>query len=143
MSTLDSATMEAIVAGRHRDPFSVLGPHENEVRAWLPFVEQASIVIGDQTTPMNLVHPSGFFVALLAAKPVQYRLRVGTYEFDDPYRFPPLLSSFELHLHGEGTNHESYRTLGAHLVNSEGVDGVRFAVWAPTAEVVSVVGDFN
>src|SRR5208282_4599130 len=116
MSTLDSAAIEAIVAGRHRDPFRVLGPHENEIRAWLPFVEQASLVIGDQTNPMELVHPSGFFVASVPAKPAYYRLRVGTYEFDDPYRFPPVLTPFELYLHGEGTNHESYRTLGAHLI---------------------------
>src|SRR5712691_2400037 len=57
--------------------------------------------------------------------------------------FPPLLTSFELYLHGEGTNYESYRTLGAHLIECEGVAGVRFAVWAPNAEVVSIIGDFN
>ena len=62
---------------------------------------------------------------------------------DDPYRFPPLLTAFELHLHGEGTNYETYGTLGAHLVTCEGVEGVRFAVWAPNAEVVSVTGDHN
>jgi 1,4-alpha-glucan branching enzyme len=54
-----------------------------------------------------------------------------------------LLTSFELHLHGEGTNYESYRTLGAHEIECEGVAGVRFAVWAPNAEMVSVIGDFN
>jgi 1,4-alpha-glucan branching enzyme len=143
MSSPDSATIEAIVAGRHRDPFSVLGPHENEIRAWLPFAEEASVVIAGKTQPMERVDPSGFFVASLPSRPSSYRLRVGTYEFDDPFRFPPLLTSFELHLHGEGTNHESYRTLGAQVTSSEGVDGVRFAVWAPTAQVVSVVGDFN
>ena len=62
---------------------------------------------------------------------------------EDPYRFPPQLSSFDLHLHGEGTNYESYRTMGAHACASEGVSGVRFAVWAPNASVVSVMGDFN
>jgi 1,4-alpha-glucan branching enzyme len=64
-------------------------------------------------------------------------------EMDDPYRFPPLLTPFELHLHGEGTNYESYSTLGAHAVTCAGVEGVRFAVWAPNAEVVSVTGDHN
>ncbi len=64
-------------------------------------------------------------------------------EIDDPYRFPPLLSDFDLHLHGEGTHYETYNMLGSHLVESEGVPGVRFAVWAPNAEVVSVIGDFN
>jgi 1,4-alpha-glucan branching enzyme len=143
MSSPDAATIEAIVAGRHSDPFSVLGPHEGEIRAWLPFAEEVSVVIAGQARPMERIHASGFFIASLPAKPSSYRLRVGTYEFDDPFRFPPLLTSFELHLHGEGTNHESYRTLGAQVTSSEGVDGVRFAVWAPTAQVVSVVGDFN
>src|SRR5579863_1587352 len=150
MSTLDSGAIEAIVTGQHHDPFRVLGPHEApdgtpdgmEVRAWLPYVEEASIVIGDLASPMTRVHPSGFFVASLPAKPAHYRLRVGTYEFDDPYRFAPVLTPFELYLHGEGTNHESYRTLGAHVTTHEGVDGVHFAVWAPTAQVVSVIGDF-
>src|SRR5437660_5295746 len=64
-------------------------------------------------------------------------------ELGDPDRFPPLLTSFELHLHGEGTNYESYRTLGAHPTLCEGIAGVRFAVWAPNAQVVSVTGDFN
>ena len=140
---MTDADIEAIVEGRHPDPFSVLGPHENEIRAWLPETESASVVTEHQIVPMELVHPGGFFLARLEDSPDHYRLRAGSYEFDDPYRFPPLLSSFELYLHGEGTNHESYRTLGAHLVNTKGVDGVRFAVWAPNAEVVSVVGDFN
>jgi 1,4-alpha-glucan branching enzyme len=55
----------------------------------------------------------------------------------------PLLTDYELYLHGEGTNHESYRTLGAHLLVVDSVNGVRFAVWAPNAQMVSVIGDFN
>jgi 1,4-alpha-glucan branching enzyme len=55
----------------------------------------------------------------------------------------PLLTDYELYLHGEGTNHESYRTLGAHLITIDGVEGVRFAVWAPNAQTVSAIGDFN
>ena len=64
-------------------------------------------------------------------------------EIEDAYRFPPLLTPFELHLHSEGTNFEAWRTLGAHITESEGVPGVRFAVWAPNALVVSVTADFN
>ena len=56
---------------------------------------------------------------------------------------PPFLTPFELHLHGEGTHHESYRSLGAHLMSADGVSGVRFAVWAPNAEQVTLMGDFN
>src|ERR1019366_7374793 len=86
---------------------------------------------------------AGFFVASLEAQPERYQIQADTQQFEDAYRFPPLLTPFELYLHGEGTHHESYRTLGAHLIQTDGVDGVRFAVWAPNAEVVSVVGDFN
>ena len=64
-------------------------------------------------------------------------------ELDDPYRFPPLLSDFDLHIHAEGTQYESYRVMGAHVVKCDSVPGVRFAVWAPNTEVMSVVGDFN
>jgi 1,4-alpha-glucan branching enzyme len=97
---------------------------------------------------MERIHPSGFYVATLDAAPEKYRLHIALYsgeslEFEDPYRFSPLLTPFELHLHGERNNHEAYKTLGAHPVDCEGVAGVRFAVWAPNAEVVSVLGDFN
>ena len=61
----------------------------------------------------------------------------------DHNRFPPLLTDYELHLHGEGTHYQSYDTLGARLMKCEGEAGVRFAVWAPNAKAVSVVGDFN
>ena len=64
-------------------------------------------------------------------------------DFEDPYRFPPLLSGFDLHLHGEGTHYETYNMLGSHLIECEGVPGVRFAVWAPNAEVVSVSRRFQ
>jgi 1,4-alpha-glucan branching enzyme len=132
-----------IIEGRHRDPFSVLGPHDLEIRAWLPHATEASVVIDGVATPMERVHAAGFFVARVAKQPIHYTIRTQAGEFEDPYRFPPLLTPFELYLHGEGTNHESYRTLGAHFTTSEGVEGVRFAVWAPTAEVVRVIGDFN
>jgi 1,4-alpha-glucan branching enzyme len=76
--------------------------------------------------------------------PLRLHLWSGAVEtIDDPYRFPPLLSDFDLYLHGEGTNYESYNTLGAHVVKALGVRGVRFAVWAPNAELVTVVGEFN
>ncbi len=142
------AEIEAIVEGRHPDPFSVLGPHELEVRAWLPQANQAFVISSDRTMAMERIHASGLFVAVLPEKLANYRIGIILYsgeraELDDPYRFPPLLTPFELYLHGEGTNYESYRTLGAHPARCEGIAGVRFAVWAPNAEVVSVVGDFN
>jgi len=97
---------------------------------------------------MEKVHPQGFFVARLDGGQRHYLLRIRKWngewsEFEDVYRFPPLLTDFELHLVGEGTNFESYRTFGAHLTEIDGVAGTRFAVWAPNAIVVSVAGDFS
>ena len=81
-------------------------------------------------------------------EPRDYRLKLRLWNgdvqvVDDPYRFGPLLSDFDLYLHGEGTNYESYNTLGAHIVEWPGLSGVRFAVWAPNAERISVIGSFN
>ena len=145
--------MEAIIYGSHGDPFSILGPHQTsdgwDVRAFLPQAMDAWVATGGLLHPMRKLHSDGFFAATLAQDPGAYKLQYALWngatkvEADDPYRFPPLLSEFDLYLHGEGTNYESYRTMGAHLVECEGVAGVRFAVWAPNAEVMSVVGDFN
>jgi 1,4-alpha-glucan branching enzyme len=148
--------VEALVGGYHGDPFRILGPHAVdrrkapcwEVRALLPHAAEAEVAIDGTLVPMKKVHPGGFWVASLTGELKPYRLRVKAWdgtvtEFEDPYRFPLLISDFDLHLYSEGTNHESYHSLGAHPVVVEGVAGVRFAVWAPNAEVVTVVGDFN
>jgi 1,4-alpha-glucan branching enzyme len=97
---------------------------------------------------MEKRHDAGFFVAVLNCDPGHYRLRAHLWdghqvEFEDPYRFGPQISDLDVHLHGEGTLQEAYKTLGAHLACSEGVRGVRFAVWAPNAETVTVAGEFN
>jgi 1,4-alpha-glucan branching enzyme len=154
---MTKAEIDAIVGGYHGDPFHVLGPHvvkgrnkppSWEVRAFLPQAGQVEVLLGREARPAERRHPGGFFVAPIEGQPRGYKLRVklddgSEAEIEDPYRFPPLLSDFELHLHAEGTHYESYNTLGAHLVALDGVEGVRFAVWAPSAEVVSVVSDFN
>ncbi|MGH9653853.1 MAG: 1,4-alpha-glucan branching protein GlgB, partial [Bryobacteraceae bacterium] len=93
-------------------------------------------------------HPAGLFVGRVEDEPGPYRFKITdregrTAEWEDAYRFPPLISEFDLHLHAEGTNYEGYNAFGAHLLTVEGVAGTRFAVWAPNALVVSVVGDFN
>ena len=105
-------------------------------------------MIGDKLCPMVRQHSGGFFVGELDGDPVPYRIQArlhdgGTIDFEDPYRYPTILSDFDLHLHSEGTLYEAYRSLGAHLCKCEGVSGVRFAVWAPNAANVSVTGDFN
>ncbi len=144
--------VEAIVGGYHGDPFRVLGPHREadgwEIRAYLPQAAQAWVKLDGELRPMEKTHAQGFYVAALEEDPLNYRLQLDLWsgeeaEIDDPYRFPPLLTSFDLHLHGEGTFYESFESMGAHLVTCAGVRGVRFAVWAPNALVVSVVGDFN
>ncbi len=140
--------IEAVMRGKHRDPFSFLGPHEAIIRAWLPQAREVQFIdCDDSITPMQQ-GPAGFFTVEAPEPTHDYRFRLTLHsgesvDLDDPYRFPPLLTPFELHLHGEGSNYESYRTLGAHLTKCEGVDGARFAVWAPNAEVVAVTGDFN
>jgi 1,4-alpha-glucan branching enzyme len=149
-SSLDSGVIDAIISGRHGDPFAVLGPHEAthgfEVTAWLPHAQSAAVLAHGIETPMERIHPAGLYRGRCSRRDYQLRLQLYSGEtlvMEDPYRFPPLLSSFDLHLYGEGTNYESYRTMGAHVCECEGVSGVRFAVWAPNATVVSVMGDFN
>ncbi|HYO83656.1 MAG TPA: 1,4-alpha-glucan branching protein GlgB [Bryobacteraceae bacterium] len=150
--------IEAVVGGYHGDAFRILGPHllagDTDdtgrwiIRAFLPHASSAEVLFAGRTIPMEKRHAHGFFTAKLPAEPADYRLRLHLWsgaveEIDDPYRFPPLISDFEIYLHGEGTHFESYNTLGAHVVGVDGVRGVRFAVWAPNAEVVCLVGDFN
>ena len=152
-----SEQIEAIVAGRHGDPFRLLGPHKVrkrggeprwEVRAFLPQAESAALRIGYQTYPMEKRHAGGYYCAMLAGTPTRYLIQAKLYdgptiEFEDPYRFGPLISDFELHLHAEGTHYEAYHTLGAHLAETDGMKGVRFAVWAPNAASVTLAGEFN
>jgi 1,4-alpha-glucan branching enzyme len=155
-SAMTENEMEAIAGGFHGDPFRMLGPHrvseealdQWEVRAFLPNAAKVSVVSSNGTYAMERLHPHGFFIVKLTSAPGNYRLRLENYqggiqEIEDPYRFPTLLTDFDLHLFGEGTHYEAYRTLGAHLQVVDGIPGTRFAVWAPNALVVSVVGDFN
>ena len=145
--------IHAIVNGYHGDPLKVLGPHqfkadEWEVRAFLPHAQTASVVIGATTYPLTREDPAGFFCAVLKGTIQAYRIRLVTwqateFEIEDPYRFHTLLSSYDLHLFLEGTNYEAFRTFGAHLIEIDGISGVRFSVWAPNAESVQVCGVFN
>ena len=149
--------IEAIAGGYHGDAFRVLGPHSVrkkgnqarwEIRAFLPQAESAEAVVGGEAVPMEKVDAQGFFCAALNGDPQRYTLRARLWdgrlaEMEDPYRFWPLISDTDLYLHTEGTLHEAYRALGAHILEVDGVRGVRFAVWAPNALNVTVVGEFN
>jgi 1,4-alpha-glucan branching enzyme len=144
--------LERISEARHHDPFEVLGkhPHDNGivVRAFLPHAEEVTIAEGN--LPMARIPDTDFFewYGDADAVPDHYRLvwrDESHYEHicHDPYCFPPQLGDLDLHLFGEGKHWHAYRFLGAHVHAVDGVTGVLFAVWAPNAERVSVVGDFN
>jgi len=159
MPTADPAAITAIVEGHHGAPFDILGLHPLDearpagwvIRAFLPQAQAVSVKRGEHLTPMERVHPEGFFEAIFPndTAPFNYQLQITDdppgllYIVDDPYRFPPVLTEYDLHLFAEGTHYQLYDKLGAHLVTHEGVSGVAFAVWAPSAERVSVIGDFN
>ena len=154
-------TFEKIIHAECWDPFAVLGPHEEKrngrqtfmVRAFLPDAASVVVLPADSTQdplPMQAIEPKGFFEATCSKhmSPNEYQLRVTdskgkTTEAHDPYAFSPVLSEFDLHLFGEGKLYHAYDKLGAHPRVHQGVRGVSFAVWAPNAMRVSVVGDFN
>ena len=143
----------AIVAARHGDPFSVLGQHRTPagpvVRAFVPYAETLRALAPDGTGVDLEARPGadGFFEGPVPDGKARYRLAAanagGRWELDNPYAFGPVLGAIDDHLFVEGTHQELYRQLGAHARTHEGVAGVHFAVWAPNAQRVSVVGDFN
>lgn len=147
-----------LIAGRHGNPFALLGPHaapepgEQVLRAFLPGAEAAWAVARPSCTPFVLerVHPDGFFAGAVPRDAIEagYRLQAvwpgsPPAEFEDPYRFAPLLGDVDTYLLAEGTHRRIYEVLGAHPRTLDGVAGTVFAVWAPNARRVSVVGDFN
>lgn len=139
--------------GRHRDPFEILGCHRQgagwQLRALFPAAVEAEVLLGEARLPMQRQPDTDLFVCTLdAAGAPHYRLRWRAargewVEIDDPYRFSPTIGDLDLHLFSEGRHRHIYRVLGAHCCEHEGVAGVRFATWAPNAQRVSVVGDFN
>jgi 1,4-alpha-glucan branching enzyme len=155
-----SAQIDALLAGRHADPFALLGPHPVSggwaVRFFLPWAAEASISLKGvaKVTDAVKIRPEGFFEAIwpstqtTAPAPGSYKIQGRTqqgerFEICDVYAFPYLLTEFDLHLMGEGRHYDTYEKLGAHVKTIEGIAGVHFAVWAPSAKRVSVVGDFN
>ncbi len=148
-----AADVAALLQARHGDPYAVLGPHRlgtrSILRALLPGAERAELLTPDGALPLSRRDPAGFFEARLPGDPPApgYVLRAAnahaTWEEIDPYAFAPVLGALDDHLLVEGTHRRLYQRLGAHLVHHQGVDGVHFAVWAPNAQAVSVVGDFN
>ncbi len=149
-----------IVNAQHDDPFHVLGAHPARIggrpavaiRAFLPEAARVRVLSGSpqMPLPMRKIHPAGFYEAVFEGRDQLFRYRLqlandagDTWEIEDPYSFWPVLSDFDLYLLGEGSHLEAFEKLGAHPWECGGVSGVLFAVWAPNASRVSVVGDFN
>jgi 1,4-alpha-glucan branching enzyme len=159
--TLSGWEIKALVEGEHENVFAALGPHATAtgagpslvVRALLPGVESARVVpIDPRRAPQEMVrlHPSGLFEAVFAGEETAFAYRLelrdsrdATRLIDDPFRFPSTLSDYDRHLLAEGTHYHASDKLGAHPAVLDGVAGTIFAVWAPNARRVSVVGDFN
>jgi 1,4-alpha-glucan branching enzyme len=148
------AEWNALAAGRHADPFSVLGVHaENGARIVRTLQPQAQSVTlldlrGEPLLTMNRLHEDGLFEARMPPRLRRYLLRIEPYQgrpytVEDAYRFPSTLGELDLYLLGEGSHHEVFRKLGAQPTRLQGVRGTSFAVWAPNAGRVSVIGDFN
>jgi len=164
--------IKLIINANHWDPFQVLGIHiikkEGKkaviVRAFLPEAKEAWVIQAkgkeqrakneilekEKTYQMQKIHKAGFFETIILEKKevFPYRIKIKSYEgmtseFYDPYSFLPVLTDFDLHLFGEGRHYKKYENLGAHIMEINGIKGVHFAVWAPNAKRVSVIGDFN
>jgi 1,4-alpha-glucan branching enzyme len=155
-SQLHKDEIGALVDARHGDPFAVLGMHAGDdglvVRALLPHASRVQVIDaadGSVAADLPLIDKAGLFAGTIDGRhqSFRYRFRVtvgaGTSDVEDPYRFGPILTDFDLFLFGEGNNRRLFDRFGAHPVTIDGVDGVTFVLWAPNAQRVSVVGDFN
>jgi 1,4-alpha-glucan branching enzyme len=154
--------IDRIVHADHSDPFSFLGMHKQlvdgieklVVRAFVPQARKAGVVdsaTGEVVADLPQVRQEGFFMGAIPGRKqaFRYRLRLlpygneATYDIEDPYRFGPVLGELDIHLLVEGTHLRAFEKLGAHTMTIDGVDGTAFAVWAPNARKVSVIGGFN
>jgi 1,4-alpha-glucan branching enzyme len=144
--------LERLAQARHHDPFSVLGKHREQdfdlVRVFLPQADAVTIAEGN--VRLERIPDTDLFEwrGTPGTVPDRYHLvwsDAAQHEHitHDPYSFPPQLSDFDLHLFSEGRHRHAYRILGAHMHAVDEVTGILFAVWAPNAERVSVVGEFN
>src|SRR6184192_1887374 len=154
---LPSDEVKNFVAGTHSDPFRVLGPHgvgeDLEIRVFRPDARKVEIVLDGHTNKPIIaerIQQDGFFSATVlgATRDFTYHLRITKWDGSeqltrDPYQYGPLMGEVDLHLFAEGQHWKIYDKFGAHLRTIGDAAGVYFAVWAPNAQRVSVVGDFN
>jgi 1,4-alpha-glucan branching enzyme len=149
----DAGAIDALAQARHGDPFALLGPHPVAggvaVRAFLPDAESVEVIersTGFVLAALRKLDLAGFWAGMIDRN-TPYLLRITTagavLETEDPYSFAPILGEMDIYLLAEGRHRDFATAMGAHVVTIDGVTGVRFAVWAPNAQRVSVVGDFN
>ncbi|MEL6533325.1 MAG: 1,4-alpha-glucan branching protein GlgB, partial [Pseudomonadota bacterium] len=148
----DASDFAALVDGRHGDPFAILGPHKRGRATWLtvfdPGAEEMAARIGERRHRLEplFAYPGLFQGKIPGTRPY---LLEGTradgegWRYEDPYRFGPVLGELDEYLAAEGSHERLWRVLGAHVMEHQGVLGTHFAVWAPNARAVSVVGSFN
>ena len=156
--TVEDDTLDAIAGGTSDDPFAILGRHPITIdgkpafvtRTMQPAASAVELITDDRIVAMERRRREGLFEATVqgdGAAPPAYRLRVhegnASREVIDPYQFGQVLSEFDLHLFNEGTHYRAWEKLGSHRTTVGSVTGIHFAVWAPNAQRVSVIGDFN
>ena len=150
--------IERIIQTEHSDPHSVLGAHPVQInrqtglilRLFHPDAISAEVLVGEETIPTQRLESQGIFWLWMPGRslPMEYKVRFhfhgsATWTVDSPYRFMPTLGDQDLHYLGEGKHYNLYDKMGAHPRQIDGIPGVSFAVWAPNAKRVSLIGDFN
>lgn len=155
--TIHPGNIDSLLGAHHGDPFAVLGMHQVAdrlaVRIFRPDASEVTVVDiarPERQFPAERVHHDGFFEAILPEDSARFTYELlfrghngNEWRQRDPYSFGQILGAVDLHLFAEGNHHDIYRKLGAQLAEIDGVKGTTFAVWAPNAQRVSVVGDFN
>jgi 1,4-alpha-glucan branching enzyme len=145
------AEIEALTQGRHYNPHQILGLHpyfdgKKAIRLWRPGASEVFIEVKGQVHSMRSIHDAGFFELIVDGATVWSDYKVyhhnGALEHD-PYAFWPTVGELDQYLFNQGVHYELYRMLGAQVTIHQGIKGVQFAVWAPSASSVSLVGDFN
>jgi 1,4-alpha-glucan branching enzyme len=146
---LKAEDVAALNSGTHAAPYDVLGPHRSKLKRWITSFQPGAVEViarvGSKETPLQRVD-GDVFTAQVPGKVYTLKMRYadGTvFEIRDPYAFSSRLSNMDQHLIGEGTHQQLWRVMGATVCSHEGAEGTHFAVWAPNARRVSVVGDFN
>ena len=143
--------IQAVLEARHQNVFAFLGAHEaaegrQVVRIFQPYAASVSVLVGKEAVPAERIHPDGYFEAVTPKG--LYQLEVTTHEgsttrSSDPYSFGLLLGEQDMYFFREGSHQRLWEVLGARLKTIGGVAGCQFSVWAPNAQRVSVVGDWN